>query len=440
MAIMRLNMIKSPAPEIKSLHRTAIDLGAPATVWTMVSNYLTNASDYNHFIRTCRLFLFAGTQRLTTHMESPATMPSTPICISLYHRLCAIDDSLPVNLSSENPIIEYLEALARVQKSQEQEIIYLCSHHPALVKKYYIAHDLLPLSPLARLERTHQMLDTINTNIITSADSFGNRALILENFGLTRFPKSLLLNPQYRGYFQHLKTLNCSNNFIQTMVLQNLPCLKTIEIEASNLHYLQMSNLPRLRYIRIPDNQLTGTLDLTPFPLLVSIHVHNNKLNRIMLIGLQFLEFLDCSYNELTELTVDSPMIHDLNCMMNSLQNLTVVHLTHLMGHTDDSDPNTQGLSVYANPLQATFSLNLIERFGDELRRQLHYDNLSTGIDADISTNQVLDNEFFKIDSPAPDIDFASLSAEHRRNYEMAMASFRSQNDHQTNKRSRSPK
>ncbi|MGE3318567.1 MAG: hypothetical protein AB7I18_04660 [Candidatus Berkiella sp.] len=412
-------MISAPGSRSSKPEKTAVKLGLPLSVWSMVSTYLTSPIDFNSFIRASKLFLSSGTKPLATRMNEAISPQNHLLCAALYRRLCAIDVSLPQQFVTQDPITEYATALAKVQQAQEQEIVHLSKNHAALVKKYYDVKALIKLTTLARLEAINQILDSINSEIITSVDSFGQgNSLDLSEVGITRMPSSLIANPQYQVYFQSLRELNCNNNFIRALRLANLPALAIFDIEENLLCFLQLHNLPALSDIRLLNNKLAGELDLTAFSSLTDVSVHANQLTRLNVKGLQLLNLLDCSYNELTELFVDSPAIADLNCMMNELQKLEVTHVTHLTSHVDDTDPNVQGLSVYANPEHMQFSPNLLAKFGAELTRQLNYDQGNRS-DVEMHSEHEADLENEESITEAPDAEMTQSQSDNDSDDEM---------------------
>jgi len=401
-------MIKAPTPD-----KTAQSLSVPLNIWTMVSAYLTRAGDFNRFIRSCKTFFIAGTQPMATTMHEAITPHRLTICRALYQRLCAIDISLPQQFVTQDPITEYAAALAKVQLSQEQEVLQLCKKYSALVKKQYDAKRLLKLTTLARLEAISQILDAINSEIITSVANFGQgHTLNISNTGITRIPSSLFSNPQHQAYFQGLTELECNNNFVRVLRLANLPALAIFDIENSQLCFLQLHHLPALRCIRLLDNELAGELDLTALPSLTDVSVHGNKLKRLNVKGLPLLALLDCSYNELSELFVDSPAIADLNCMRNELQKLEVTHVTHLTSHLDDEDPTVQGLSVYDNPEHMQFSQSLIDKFGAELTRQLNYPD-GIAVDDDLNSEPEANHDKEESLTAAPDAEMTQSQSDN---------------------------
>lgn len=401
-------MVKAPTPTI-----TAQNLGVPLNLWTMVGAYLTKAGDFNRFIRSCKTFFVAGTQPMATKMNETIAPASHSICRALYQRLCAIDISLPHPFVTEQPITEYVAALAKVQLSQEQEIMQLCIKHAALVKKHYDAKRFVSLTTLARLEAISQILDNINSEIITSVASFGQGdTLNISNTGITRIPCSLFSNPQYQAYFHGLTELHCTDNFIRTLRLSDLPALQIFDIENNRLHYLDIGNLPELADVRIVENNLTGTFDLSGFPLLESVAVGSNALTQINVTGLKHLVSLDCSYNQLRELTVDSPVICDLNCMYNELHALNVTHVTHLTSHLDDHDPTIQGLSVYDNPENIQFSPKLLAKFGAELTRQLNFPDV-IAVDNDLNSEPEANHDNKESSTAAPDAEMTQSQSDN---------------------------
>lgn len=128
-------------------------------------------------------------------------------------------------------------------------------------------------------------------------------------------------------FFKNLVELECYENKIDSLIIQDLPKLKEINCRTNNLSYLKLERLnsleeliagmnqlssveiydcPNLKVLYLQENKLTN-LDLTIFPLLKHLIIPNNELTNI-----------DTSPNpELVQITVDYNHIKVLDIRKN---------------------------------------------------------------------------------------------------------------------------
>ncbi|MBS0286362.1 MAG: hypothetical protein JSR17_03650 [Proteobacteria bacterium] len=359
-------------------------LGPTSQLWSLVADYLVKPLDFNHFVRSCKLFLQAGTQAVASDDGKITVAVKESVVFTLYQRLCRLDDTLPVCFSTDDHLNEYLAALKKVQLAQEKEIAYLRKHHPQVVKMNLEEVKLDELPCLNRLEAINQIIDDININVIVNSSTFGRRKLNLQSLGITRLPESLMA--QYRNYFNNLRELNCSNNKIRVLNIKNLPRLQIFDCESNGMKVLKLENLPSLEHICFNNNYLRGTLDLRSFKKLIGVAVHNNKLKSLLLDGLLAMRFLDCSNNHLKALTVNSSVVEDLNCSRNYLDTLSIEHLDNLAAFDEQS--NT-GLNLYTNRL-SRIPDNLVAKFGKKWANECLDDQRE---DVDIESDTDVDSE-----------------------------------------------
>lgn len=146
-----------------------------------------------------------------------------------------------------------------------------------------------------------------------------------------------------------LKTVNCSNNQLTSLTLNNLESLTVLNCNVNNLTSLNLANLPDLVDLDVSRNQLTS-LDLSNVPNLKRLSCANNRLINLNLSALPLLEYLDCSNhiyagiigNQLTSLGVSgltnlkyldcSNHSYDgvLGALGNRITSLDVNNLIHL--------------------------------------------------------------------------------------------------------------
>lgn len=124
--------------------------------------------------------------------------------------------------------------------------------------------------------------------------------------------------------FLNLKTLVCSSNQIQNLNLNNLNSLGSLNCSGNLLTTLNANNLINLYYLKCSENQLTN-LDLTSNIKLDQIFCNNNLLTTLLLaLNPLSTSHLDCSYNQLTDLTITK--ISRVLCMNNLLTNINFLY------------------------------------------------------------------------------------------------------------------
>jgi hypothetical protein len=96
--------------------------------------------------------------------------------------------------------------------------------------------------------------------------------------------------------FSLLQTLDCSNNSISNLVLDNNTQLTSLHCSSNNLANLDVSNNTQLSNLQCEANILT---DLTVNSSIVSLDCFNNQLNSLDFSNNPNISFLNCSYNNL---------------------------------------------------------------------------------------------------------------------------------------------
>jgi hypothetical protein len=332
----------------------ANELGIPAEIWLNIASYFS-AIDLNRFIRTTKLFQDIGTDHTVTR----------PIVTTLYHRLRKLDITLPEKLMTADPINEYLAARRKVSQSQQEEIFELTRHHPtiALPHMNMVKSKLGTMTKLERLEALDLILDQINIEIITPCMDHNGTKLDIAKLGITRLPQRLYKDPANQNYFNNLSEIDCSNNHIKVLILDDLPALSTVDCPHNGMSALVLGNLPCLIDLDCSHNHLQGSLDLRHYSHFFALGCNHNKLTAVYLSKILELEYFNCSHNQLRELHIDGNAISYIDCTYNLLHSLQIDHINELSN--DEHSP----CLIHDNYLEK-IPENLATKFGEPWSQQ----------------------------------------------------------------------
>ena len=130
--------------------------------------------------------------------------------------------------------------------------------------------------------------------------------------------------------FEALEKLDCSYNQLQTLDVSQNVQLKTLNCANNDLSALSLENLTKLESLNCKFNQLQ-TLDVSQKEHLRTLNAEFNRMEQINLTGDINLEWLSVSYNLLTTLDVSTNTgIKILHAFDNRLTSLDVQTLSHL--------------------------------------------------------------------------------------------------------------
>ena len=123
----------------------------------------------------------------------------------------------------------------------------------------------------------------------------------------------------------NLMDLQCRNNGLSYLDLQDCPNLLSLRCENNPLTELILSECTKLTKLYCSDNQLTKLKTNSEFLSTIDCR-SNNSLSEIEIVNGIGLEYLDCSYNNLTELDLsDCRSLERLICNYNN--NLTSLNI-----------------------------------------------------------------------------------------------------------------
>ena len=118
---------------------------------------------------------------------------------------------------------------------------------------------------------------------------------------------------------EYLKVLN--NNSLHTLNLNNCTKLDTLNVRGNSITQLDVSSCKGLRYLSCSFNKLSK-LELNN-PLLCTLDCPHNQLETLDISKCRELEYLDCYHNQLSILDVSScKKLKDLDCSLNELSKL----------------------------------------------------------------------------------------------------------------------
>lgn len=121
-----------------------------------------------------------------------------------------------------------------------------------------------------------------------------------------------------------LQTIYCGSNLLTSITVTNLPSLKELRCSDNKFTSLSINDLPALTIFDCYNNKLTS-ISLTNVNSLVSLSCSNNLLSSLPLTNVPQLKFLTCSYNQFTNLPLTNlNLLIWLDCSGNRL---TVINL-----------------------------------------------------------------------------------------------------------------
>ena len=163
--------------------------------------------------------------------------------------------------------------------------------------------------------------------------------------------------------FSALIYLNCSDNLISSLDLNQNTALENLNCESNNILNLQLDQVSNLKELNCSDNQISY-LDMSQNISLTDLNCSNNQISYLDLAQNNLLTNLDCRNNQLSYLDVSQDTaLTDLNCMNNNLSTLEITqnhNLTFLncsnnqllnLDLTNGNNTNITTFRCYNNPL-----------------------------------------------------------------------------------------
>ena len=198
--------------------------------------------------------------------------------------------------------------------------------------------DVSKLTNLDSLYCSSNSLTNLNVTGLSSLTSLGCDENQLTSLNLTGVNNLYVLacnDNQLTGLdltgISNLNILQCQNNQISTLDLSNQTAsLTSLDCYNNNLVNLTINNLGQLSYLECSNNQLIE-LDLTGLDNLMYLFCSNNQITSLNVVGSTELTYFNCNLNKISSLdfTGLSNLI-DLDCGGNQLSTIDVTQLPEL--------------------------------------------------------------------------------------------------------------
>lgn len=124
-------------------------------------------------------------------------------------------------------------------------------------------------------------------------------------------------------YMPDLRTLICTDNYIDEVDLSRNEMLETVVLSHNNTSSLRISGCSRLKTLLCSNNDLSE-IRLNGSPLLESLEISNNQLLELDTRNNPRLRSLSCNDNQIGDLTVTNTQLEHLACRNNGLFTLDV--------------------------------------------------------------------------------------------------------------------
>ena len=151
--------------------------------------------------------------------------------------------------------------------------------------------------------------------------------------------------------FDNLQYLNCSNNKLDTLNLNNSQYLKHIICASNSIEVLIIDSLFSLNKLQCNSNNITN-LSLLGNPSLTEIGCWDNQIVNLNLSNNIYLGYLFCGENNITSLNLSMLNLYELRCQNNAISTINL-----------DNNYSLEWLTCYNNNLQninLTTNTNLI--------------------------------------------------------------------------------
>lgn len=195
---------------------------------------------------------------------------------------------------------------------------------------------------LQDLEKNHTVLENLNVAMIEDCIDPSSEVLDISNKGITRLPAILLFKPELQDFWKKLTTLNCSQNNIFTIALNNLSALEDFRCPFNKISRIKVSGCPALTHFQC-NNNLLNTLILDGQQELARVLCSSNKLSTLSVANCPALEKIDCDRNKLNALLLTTCIaLKSLNCIGNDIAELDLTQCPHLSWLRADNNKLTK--------------------------------------------------------------------------------------------------
>lgn len=170
----------------------------------------------------------------------------------------------------------------------------------------------------------------------------------------------------------NLLYLACQSNLLTAINLEGLLYLKYLNLDKNQFTSLLINNLPSLEICSIEGNKQPLTLSFSNLPILKTIYAQGSQLTSIDVSGLQALKILSCGSNQLNSISFKDNVLQNLSFLSvtnNPIQFICKDNFDRLpeTGNipqlVDNCVLSTQEmgkekLTVYPNPIKDYLNLN----------------------------------------------------------------------------------
>lgn len=117
------------------------------------------------------------------------------------------------------------------------------------------------------------------------------------------------------------------------------------KIDSNNNGEIELSEITDIMYLDVSDAAITDLTGIDYFKLMI-FDCADNEISSLDQLNQRYLEQLDCSHNQLTQLTITSNSLTDLNCSDNSIGSIDL----SMLGFTDYIDIHNNSISTFLPP------------------------------------------------------------------------------------------
>ena len=214
--------------------------------------------------------------------------------------------------------------------------------------------------------------DTPPLNGVVWADSISS----IDTLIISGYPNFEINDLSGIEHFYNLQYLDCSNNNIDTLNLNQNSNLKYLNCSSDSINTLIIDNLYALTILNCSFNVLTE-INLSGNPGLTELICFRNELTTLNLTNNTFLGNLDLGENNITTLDVSMMNLEYLNCQNNALSSINLHNNTSLSWLICYNN-NLQEINLSDNINLETLNIGNVSSQPSIYSNNLHTLNIST--------------------------------------------------------------
>ena len=177
-------------------------------------------------------------------------------------------------------------------------------------------------------------------------------------------------------HFSNLQYLDCSNNNIDSLNLNQNTNLKHLNCSSNSIQTLIIDSLYALTVLDCSFNVLSG-INLSGNPGLTKLECFENDLSILDLSTNDYLGYLDCGENNITTLDLSTMDLNTLYCDNNALNNINLNNNTSLSWLLCYNN-NLQAINLSDNINLETLNIGNVSSQPSIYSNNLHTLNIST--------------------------------------------------------------